>query len=553
MPNIGKITGRESVISTDNVETTKNVSVIEDEVTLRMSDADSVPETPLGVYDVKVFSKTEELGQVLKEIADMRDELFDKLEKSQEFTPAEMKQFAEEALGKIDILENKVDKTMKDQPIGVIRALKSIINFLRSLFTEIDKNPSRSDLKTLMSFLNEDKGVFKGVFDEFARLEDFKNPLAEEFGALRQESDEKSAKLEAKDAEAKAKDAELESLKQQLLAAQKAFDELKALKEQPAAEAPQETVASQKGEPVVSASAPPPPPMPGMGNAPPPPPMPGAAAPKAPPPPPMPGAAAPKAPPPPAMPGAKNKVEKAVEPAKPAEPKVIAKEDQKRFAAMDISKFNEALKKGMEAKLAELLKEKGVRFDSRVVSKVMTERLKLLPSPQANMSEKEIRGKMSIESDAFAQVFFDIIFKQFYEGIPAKPLTEEMGDEIADIIEAMYDFMGPLKDQAILNLHTDFDARAAKKVENAKVAPVAKQQPVSQDDLMDALKAGFAKRKEKAGKPKDENIVDDEAKAKAEQEQQEKIKQEKLKEEQEKLRVENIKQVRLARFKKSKA
>lgn len=529
MPTIKNITGRDSVISTDNVKTTKNVSVIEDEVTLRMQDADSVPETDLEEHEVRVFTKTKELGEVLQEISDLRDELFDKLEKSQDYTPTEMKLFAEEALGKIDSLEDKVNKTMKDQPIGVIRALKSIINFFRSLFIEIEKNPSQSDLKTLMSFLNEDKGVFKGVFDEFARLEDFKKegPSTEEFEALRQESNEKSAKLEAKDAE-------LESLKQQLLAAQKAFDELKALKDKPAAEAPQEAVVSQEGEPVVSASAPPPPPMPGMGNAPPPPPPPMPGMGNAPPPPPMPGAAAPKAPPPPAMPGAKAKVEKAVEPVKPAEPKVILKEDEKRFGSMDISKFNEALKKAMDEKLAELLKAKGVRADLKVVSKVMGEKLKLLPPPQGNMSENEMKGKMSIEKDTFAEAFFDVIFKQFYEGVPAKPLTEEIGDEIGDIIEAMYNFMGPLKDQGIKKLHDDFDVKQEKKTERAKVAPVAKQQPAVQGDPMDAIKAALAKRNQNTSKAEasanKENVVDDQAKAQAEQQK--------------------VRQAALARFKK---
>nr|MBP9694556.1 hypothetical protein [Alphaproteobacteria bacterium] len=504
MAPIEKITGRESVISTDDVKTTKNVSVIEDEVTLRMQDADSVKETDLEDHEVKVFTKTKELGQVLKEISDLRDELFDKLEKSQEFTPTEMKLFAEEALGKIDILEDKVNKTMKDQPIGVIRALKSIINFFRSLFMEIEKNPSQSDLKTLMSFLNEDKGVFKGVFDEFARLEDFKKegPSTEEFEALRQESNEKSA--------------ELESLKQRLLAAQKAFDELKALNDQPV-EAPKEAVVSQEGEPVVSASAPPPPPMPGMGNAPPPPPMPGMG--NAPPPPPMPGAAPPKAPPPPAMPGAKNKVEKAAEPVKPPEPKVILKEDEKRYGSMDISKFNEAFKKAMDEKLSELLKAKGVRADFKVVSKVMGEKLKLLPPPQGNMSENEMKGKMSIEKDAFAEAFFDVIFKQFYEGIPAKPLTEEIGDEIGDIIEAMYNFIGPFKDQGIKKLHDDFDVKQEKKAERAKVAPVAKQQPVDRGDPMDAIKAALAKRNQTSKMPEakdNKETVVDQAKAQAE-------------------------------------
>lgn len=534
MAPIEKITGRESVISTDDVKTTKNVSVIEDEVTLRMQDADSVKETDLEDHEVKVFTKTKELGEVLQEISDLRDELFNKLEKSQEITPTEMKLFAEEALGKIDILEDKVNKTMKDQPIGVIRALKSIINFLRSLFTEIEKKPSRKDLIALMSFLNQDKNVFKGVFDEFARLEDFKNPLAEEHEALRQESDAMSEALKAKDAETKAKDAELESLKQQLLEAQKAFDELKALKEQAAVEVPQEAVVSQEGEPVVLASAPPPPPMPGMGNAPPPPPMPGMG--NAPPPPPMPGAAAPKAPPPPAMPGAKNKVEKAAEPVKPAEPKVILKEDQKRFAAMDISKFNEALKKAMDEKLAELLKAKGVRADFKVVSKVMGEKLKLLPPPQGNMSENEMKGKMSIEKDAFAEAFFDVIFKQFYEGIPAKPLTEEIGDEIGDIIEAMYNFMGPFKDQGIKKLHDDFDVKQEKKAERAKVAPVAKQQPVDRGDPMDAIKAALAKRNQASKMPEATDNKEtgvDQAKAQAEHQK--------------------MKQAALARFKKPKA
>ena len=529
MSPIEKITGRESVISTDDVKTTKNVSVIEDEVTLRMQDADSVPETDLEEHEVKVFTKTKELGEVLQEISDLRDELFNKLEKSQEITPTEMKLFVEEALGKIDILEDKVNKTMKDQPIGVIRALKSIINFLRSLFTEIEKSPSRADLKALMSFLNEDKGVFTGVFNDFAILEDFKKegPSAEEHEVLLGENRELADAL-------KGKDAELESLKQQLLAAQKAFDELKALKEQPAAEAPQETVASQKGEPVVSASAPPPPPMPGIGNAPPPPPMPGMG--NAPPPPPMPGAAAPKAPPPPAMPGAKNKVEKAAEPVKPAEPKVILKEDEKRFGSMDISKFNEALKKAMDEKLAELLKAKGVRADFKVVSKVMGEKLKLLPPPQGNMSENEMKGKMSIEKDAFAEAFFDVIFKQFYEGIPAKPLTEEIGDEIGDIIEAMYNFMGPFKDQGIKKLHDDFDVKQEKKAERAKVAPVAKQQPVDRGDPMDAIKAALAKRNQASKMPEATDNKEtgvDQAKAQAEHQK--------------------MKQAVLARFKKPKA
>lgn len=582
MPTIEKTTGRGSVISPDQVETTKDVRV-EQDVTLRMSDADSVAETDLESYDVKVFTKTQELADVLEEISDLRNELVDKLEKSHEFTPADMKIFAEEALGKIELLEQKVDKTMKGQPIGVIRALKSIINFFRSLFTEIEKNPSRGDLNALMSFLSEDKGVFTSVFNEFARLEDFKKegPSLEEQQALidelefksaelkqknvvlkakeeeikekdsalqakeeerevmRQEAEVKSAEAKEKDAALKAKEkeheavvheldekkaalgeknAELEKIKQELLAAQKAIEALKALQEKP--------VAQPEAAPVVVSKAPPPPP----------PPMPGAVAPNAPPPPPMPGAAAPKAPPPPGM----AQKSKAAAPAEPVAPKVITKEDQKRFSAMDISKFNEAFKKGMEEKLAELLTGKGVRVDLRIVSKVMTEKLKLLPPPQGgNTSENEMRGKLAFSADHFAESFFDTLFKQFYEGVPARDLTAEMGDEIADIIEAMYNFMGPLKDQGIKKLHEDFDSKEAKKAERAKAQPVVQKKPAARGDFMDALKANFAKRNETKVEVSEKMSEEEKAKIQAEQE--------KAQAEQQKTR-----QAALARFKKTK-